>query len=96
VALLHRAACDDGCHMSEGICKRCGKDAHGKERGCKAPFSKSWVSQPAMKILLRFPDGMTMDMTAPLTLDQFTRIEAVCREAWGIPAKSEAEAKMTP
>lgn len=44
-----------------------------------------------MKTLLRFPDGMTMAMTSALTLDQFTRIEAVCREAWGLPVKGAAE-----
>ena len=76
-------------------CKRCGSTTHVGPR-CKAPFAKSWIDQPAMKILLRFPDGMTMDMTAALTLDQFTRIEAVCREAWGTGAKAESESPAVP
>lgn len=74
----------------KGECPRCSGDHAG--RGCKAPFVKSWPGRPAMKILLRFPDGMTLDMISALTQDQFERVNAVCLEAW----KGEPEAPAVP
>lgn len=76
-------------------CKRCGKTGHGG-RKCKAPFAKSWPGRTAMKILLRFPDGMTLDMSAALTQDQFDRIHAVCLETWRGTAPSETATAAVP
>jgi hypothetical protein len=65
----------------EDACKRCEKPGHNGRR-CKAPFSKSWPNRPAMKMLLRCPDGMTIDLTMVLTQEQYERAYQLSLDVW--------------
>lgn len=59
--------------MSTTTCSRCGKPAHPKGTPCKAPFSRSWKGQPAMRFLIRGASGGYLEIETDLTEEQYKR-----------------------